>query len=285
MHGCATIPPVECPACRGAARHYTSRSSHGQVWHVHRCPGCGHGFVANRPTPQTLEEIYSTTDDHLTMDDPSSSEAKAVRDRSNRLVNTIVTLTPERGDALDVGSGGAMFSHQLMRKGFRPVMIDLDPRAQRAAEWIPGGVFHRTSFEEFEHCRRFGAIVMSQVLEHAPDPARWLEKARRMLSPHGVLAVALPNFAGVYRVLGERDPFLIPPIHLNFFTRDSLDRMFRRAGLRPVRFDSSSTVITRRPGKPFSPGRRALGLAWNAFSGVLDPTPIGIILQGYALPA
>jgi 2-polyprenyl-3-methyl-5-hydroxy-6-metoxy-1,4-benzoquinol methylase len=281
----APTPPVECPACGAVARLYTSKTGHGQVWHVHRCSTCGHGFVSNRPTPQTLERIYSTTDDHHPMDDPSSPEARATRDENNRLVDTIVKLTPVRGDSLDIGSGGAMFSHQLHRKGFRPVMIDLDPRAQRAAEWIPGGIFKRTSFEDFEHERPFGAIVMSQVLEHALHPVQWLRKAQGLLSQNGVLAVALPNFAGVYRVLGERDPFLIPPVHLNYFTRHSLERMFRQAGLRPVKFDSSSSVITRHPTKAFSAKRRVLGAAWNAVAGVLDPTALGIILHGYAVRA
>ena len=62
-----------------------------------------------------IHEIYSTTDDHHPMDDPSSPEARASRDENNRLVDTIVKLTPVRGDSLDIGSGGAMFSHQLHR--------------------------------------------------------------------------------------------------------------------------------------------------------------------------
>ena len=280
--GPGTVP---CPACSSAAPFYCAKTSSGQEWRVHRCGNCGHGFVANRPTPDVLNHIYAETDSHLPMDEPTSHEAEAAREASNRLVDTICALTAERGDSLDVGSGSGVFSYHLHRKGFRPVMIDLDPRAERAASSIPGGVFRRSSFEDFSHDRPFGAIVMSQVLEHALDPLGWLKKARQLLAPRGVLAVALPNFGGVYRVLGKRDPFIIPPIHLNYFTRDSLDRMFRVAGLKAVRFDSVSEVTTRHPTKRFSLKRRVLGGAWNAVSGVLNPTSRGIILQGYAVPA
>lgn len=276
---------VPCPACGAPAPTYCEKSAGGQAWRVHRCKACGHGFVSNRPTPEVLNHIYAETDTHLPMDEPSSNEAEAAREAGNRLVDTICALTNERGDSLDVGSGSGVFSYHLHRRGFRPVMIDLDPRAEKAAASIPGGLFRRSSFEDFSHDRPFGAIVMSQVLEHALDPAAWLKKARELLSPKGVLAVALPNFGGVYRVLGDRDPFIIPPIHLNYFTRDSLDRMFRSAGLKPVHFDSSSEVITRHPTRTFSLKRRLMGTAWNAVSGVLNPTSKGIILQGYAVPA
>src|SRR5690349_12335390 len=107
---------VECPACRTPAPLYTSKTAHGQAWHVHRCPNCGHGFVANRPSPDTLNRIYSTTDDHLPMDDPSSQEAEAAFNADNRLVDTIVKLTHSRGDSLDVGSGSGAFSYQLHKK-------------------------------------------------------------------------------------------------------------------------------------------------------------------------
>ena len=281
-HATQTVP---CPACGLPAALYCAKTANGQEWRLHRCATCGHGFVANRPTPQVLNHIYAETDTHLPMDEPTSHEAEAAREARNRVVDTIAALTAERGDSLDVGSGSGVFSYHLHRAGFRPVMIDLDPRAEKAAASIPGGVFRRSTFENFSHDRPFGAIVMSQVLEHALDPLQWLTKARQLLSPRGVLAVALPNFAGVYRVLGERDPFIIPPIHLNYFTRDSLDRMFRAAGLKAVRFDSASEVITRHPTKRFSLKRRVLGGAWNLVSPVLNPTTKGIILQGYAVPA
>lgn len=277
--------PVECPACKAPAAFYTSKTAYEQAWDLHRCSTCGHGFVANRPTPEVLNRIYSETDTHLPMDEPASTEADAQRHAANPVVETICKLSGRRGDSLDVGSGSGIFSYHLQRKGFRPVMIDLDPRAEKAAASIAGGVFRRSSFEDFSHDKPFAAILMSQVLEHSLSPISWLTKARTMLSQGGVLAVALPNFAGVYRMLGQRDPFIIPPIHLNYFTRDSLDRMFTAAGLRAAKFCSNSQVITRHPTRHFSAKRRIGGAVWNALSPVLNPTTKGIILEGYAMPA
>jgi 2-polyprenyl-3-methyl-5-hydroxy-6-metoxy-1,4-benzoquinol methylase len=277
--------PIECPACRASAPFYCAKTAYGQPWNIHRCTTCGHGFVGNRPTPETLNRIYSETDTHLPMDEPTSHEADALRHAGNPLIDAVARLSDERGDSLDVGSGSGIFSYHLRQKGYRPVMIDLDPRAEKAAASIPGGVFRRSTFEDFTHDRPFAAIVMSQVLEHSLSPTDWLRKARELLTPRGVLAVALPNFGGVYRVLGERDPFIIPPIHLNYFTRDSLNRMFNAAGLRAVKFGSSSQVNTRHPTRRFSAKRRIGGAVWNLASVLLDPTAKGIILHGFAVPA
>src|SRR5205807_7246343 len=91
----------------------------------------------------------------------------------------------------------------------------------------------------------FAAIGMSQVLEHALDPMGWLRHARQLLIPGGVLVIAVPNFSGVYRLLGKRDPFLMPPIHLNYFTPKSLRLAFEAAGLSTVVMQSRSLMAMR----------------------------------------
>ena len=60
---------------------------------------------------------------------------------------------------------------------------------------------------------------MSQVLEHSIEPMEWLLKANSMLSKKGVLIISVPQFKGIYRLLGLRDPYICPPEHLNFFTK------------------------------------------------------------------
>ena len=73
---------------------------------------------------------------------------------------------------------------------------------------------------------------MSHVLEHSLRPLDWLAHAAKLLSPDGILAIAIPNFGGIYRFLGERDPWIIPPVHLQFFTPRSLRRALESSGLR-----------------------------------------------------
>lgn len=265
-----------CPICGGTAAHYLTKPARGIDWRIHVCGACGHGSVVNRPTLEFLAEIYASDQSHH----PTPTEAP--RDERIPFIERLSRLCALRGDSLDVGSGGGEFSLQLQRHGFRPVMTDLDDRAKAAASHIPHGEFHRVAFEEFTYPNAFAAIIMSQVLEHALDPVAWLGKARGMLAGGGVLGIALPNFRGVYRLMGRRDPFLIPPLHLNYFTRDSLRRAFERAGLLPLAFDSTSRLyVSRRPGVRGVAIRNAVD-AWNIASRALDHTTRGVMLQGYA---
>lgn len=272
--------PNACPICGGTTRQFTQKTSHGQVWEIRKCNTCGHGFVANRPSLEKLKEIYSG-DTHHSCETPESLDLESRVD-CRTLAADITKLSPERGRSLDIGCGNGGFSYHLAKQGYKPTLIDLDPRAQRAATAIPGAEFHLVALEDFADKGPFSAIIMSQVLEHALDPLDWLKRSQRVLSPKGVLAVAVPNFGGVYGFLGARDPFLIPPVHLNFFTPRSLNLAFEKAGLRPLWTTSRSELTVSIPGKKTSLKRRIVGGLWNTLSLPLNLTTKGIILRGYA---
>lgn len=102
-------------------------------------------------------------------------------------------------------------------------------------------------FEDFDAPQEsFSAILMSQVLEHVHDVNLWTRRAFELLRPGGVLAIALPHFgSGLRGVLGERDPFISPPEHLNFFTGESLRLLLLRHGLQPGRTEYRSRIPPR----------------------------------------
>jgi hypothetical protein len=162
-------------------------------------------------------------------------------------------------------------------------MIDLDPRARAAAEKIPGSSFQLVGFENLHHSGSFAAIMMSQVLEHALDPMRWLIKAKSLLSKDAVLAVAVPNFGGVYRLLGARDPYITPPEHLNYFTARSLRLAFEQSGLRLRKTNFVSQINVTHPTARLSLKRRLGGRIWNsAIAPFVDLCGQGIILCAFA---
>ena len=72
---------------------------------------------------------------------------------------------------------------------------------------------------------------MSQILEHALDVNLWVEKSFALLDDDGILAVALPNFDSIFRmVMQEKEPFICPPAHLNFFSPRNLGRLLKKHG-------------------------------------------------------
>ncbi len=273
-----------CMICASPSPLFCRKDAYDQVWEIHRCFACGHGFVSNRPTLAALGEIYALQESHHTLPegedrDAEAADCKSLAQAIHRIyLKSGPRLSSDSPRSLDVGAGSGRFSRQLAKFGFKPTLIDLDPRAERAAARIAGVQFYRTAFEDLTDLGPYDAIIMSQVLEHSLDPVDWLRRAATILSPGGVLAVAVPNFGGIYRLLGDRDPFIIPPVHLNFFTAASLRMAFAKAGLNSVYLDSRSEISLGSGGGK----RQWIARIWNAFSWVLNPTRAGIILRGFA---
>jgi hypothetical protein len=98
-----------------------------------------------------------------------------------------------------------------------------------------------------------------------------------------VLVVALPNFNGIYRrLLGARDPFVVPPAHLNYFTPRSLKTLLERHGLSVARTD----WISRIPGQALERRFKALApvanIAARTTFALIDAMRLGVILNAYA---
>jgi hypothetical protein len=68
------------------------------------------------------------------------------------------------------------------------------------------------------------------------DPRATLRQARDLISPGGVLIVAVPNAGGLQaRAFGPKWLHLDVPRHLYHFTRSSLENLLRREKFTPVR--------------------------------------------------
>ena len=92
------------------------------------------------------------------------------------------------------------------------------------------------------------AVVMWEVIEHIWDVHQYLGALTKGLSPGGVLLLNTPNYLRrAYRDNLEREPSpaMSPPVHLNFFTAESLVKTLIGCSL------EVTAVIKRRLYAPF----------------------------------
>jgi SAM-dependent methyltransferase len=148
------------------------------------------------------------------------------RARESLLLSEIEGHRPAMGwgSILDVGCGDGLFFDSLARFGeVWGVESDesLVPADSRHRARIHLGSFDST----FEPRRRFGLVLMLDVLEHLPDPVAALRKAGDLLEPGGRILITVPAF----QVLWTRHDDLNR--HFARYRRRRLTALVEQAGL------------------------------------------------------
>ncbi|MFK7941984.1 MAG: class I SAM-dependent methyltransferase [Paracoccaceae bacterium] len=287
------IVHAACPVCGGDPTSFAEKSG----YQVMRCRSCRFGFVTPVPDEASIIAFYTELGGHARVDEPGAARDGAtmadVMAREAAHPNSTVDAARlaaglrarTGGRLLDVGCGYGFFSKAAMEAGFDVTALELsDHERGIAAEMVPGLRLMGTSFESFTSKDSFDAVLMSQVLEHAREPRAWLSKARALVREGGVIAVALPNFSAlVSDLLGARDPYLIPPAHLNYFTPNSLASLMQQTGWQPI----GRTTVSRFPVSTFTKrfggvaGKMAYQVA-RASLPVLDGLGKGTMINIYA---
>jgi hypothetical protein len=214
---------------------------------IRHCAFCNHGFVSNEVSPRDLADYYGSSSKYSDGFDVDSKRQDFPGSRSDAarylsLIESALDRPRDKINFLEVGAGWAYASRIASANKWIVDAIEYSPYcASSLREALPSdSLVYEGSFESFCELRSQGssygrhtsgisgaprcydAILMSQVLEHAINPRLWLSSAYKMLSEGGILVIAVPQYKGIYRFLGSSDPFIIPPEHLSFFTRQSL---------------------------------------------------------------
>ena len=148
------------------------------------------------------------------------------RARETMLLREIESHRPAAGwsSVLDVGCGNGLFFDRLDRFGeVRGVESDesLVPADSRHRARIHLGPFDST----FEPGRRFGLVLMLDVLEHLPDPVAALRKAGGLLEPGGRVLITVPAFQLLWTSHDDLNR------HFVRYRRRSLNLLVAQAGL------------------------------------------------------
>lgn len=147
------------------------------------------------------------------------------------------------GSLLEIGVGEGFFLDEFHRAGWKVQGVDFTTEALR--KWKPhlSGEVTAADIGEFLAAKstsgeRFDLIALNNVIEHVLDPVELMTRIRAMLTPGGVARVAMPNEASWIQTravaLGhaEREFWVMPPEHLNYFDAESGTRILGHCGFR-----------------------------------------------------
>jgi SAM-dependent methyltransferase len=137
-----------------------------------------------------------------------------------------------RNRMLDVGCGAGELMAQHRELGWSVTGIEPDSHAAALSRDRGLEVHHGTVFDAPLGGRNFDVILMSQVIEHLPDPVEALRHAARWLAPSGKVVLITPNASSLcFKLFGSRWFPLEAPRHLFLFDPNTIRLLAAKAGL------------------------------------------------------
>jgi hypothetical protein len=263
----------------------------GTVW-FRRCTACGFAQPERMPT---LPEFFDCLYDQLWPEDWIQREFDSpYKDLIFRAVLAgLARRSPPDRRLLDIGAHAGRFLHLAREAGWTPEGIELNPRTASYAARRTGLPIHQVNVDRLVlEGHAYGAVTLTDVLEHIPEPVVLLTRVRQALVPGGALAVKVPSGpaqrfkerARTWVRRGYRARLADNLVHVNHFSVGSLRLALERAGLVDVEI---------RVGAPeLPPSSGAAGAASNLLRRALYVTsstvpfgvhsPLALNLQAYA---
>ena len=164
------------------------------------------------------------------------------RNNSHTLMVELVGGTKR---VLDVGCATGYLARALAERGCTVSGVEFDAEAAEEArphlERLVVGDLETMDLAEAFGDDRFDVIVFGDVLEHLRDPLPVLRGAKALLADRGSVVASIPNIAhGSVRLallagrFDYQDLGLLDTTHVRFFTRSSVEDLFREAGMVPI---------------------------------------------------
>lgn len=216
--------------------------------HFVRCPKCGYGVMAKRPSSEDipgfydLQKYYTQSASHIAPVTPSITDRILTKiaywaDRSEQM--TPLSFRSRLSDGaytLDVGCGDGAKVDGFSAIGCIAYGLEPDPRGQaQGRERIVVGAAE--SIPENLRSIGFDLVSMTHVLEHCIEPDVALQNLFDILKPGGVFWCEVPNSDCVYfEELNISSEMFDAPRHIHFFGKESLVRIFEGTGFKIERF-------------------------------------------------
>jgi len=277
----APAATAACVACGGTLATvldpvFDTRFGIDERFAIARCRACGLEQTVPRPTADVLQAYYAA---HYNFGGESGTAYTGLRARffGSRLYRWWLALDgdisfharPGRGRLLDIGCNEGRGLALYALSGFSAVEGLETNLAAAATARRRGFTVHDGALAGFRPNQPYDVAVLSNVLEHALDPADFLRHVHRILKPGGEVWISCPNAASWQRVLfGRRWINWHVPFHIVHFTDASLSRALAAGGFEtvertqatPALWVAHSTIaaLTARRGQPTAALRKPL---------------------------
>ena len=256
------------------------------AWRVAKCEKCGVISMVPLPTDDQLASYYHvySQDDKVDLSQRAGSHYPNLRRLFHQLSGDVdprdFVKIPTGARVLDYGCGHAGYLRDFHHRG---VAISGAEIAAYAVEACRNRGYDVHQVEDCSHipfpAGEFDIVYLMQVFEHLRDPHGSLQELSRILKGGGMLYLAVPNAASMWRNIFKHNwvSGWFAPFHLFHYTRSALEKLAGQYGFDLVRAWSRTPASWFRLNLKASlyPGEHRLDWHRNW----LDATPLRYLLM------
>jgi SAM-dependent methyltransferase len=242
---------IECRICKKPISAedtfdiYDTRFGYPDTFQVLHCPRCDFRQTSPTLSDDVLGDLYTHYYPRRSLDPAKVVASCDTRDDASAkrrrwfggILYKCFYHVPAGKRVLDIGCGNGQSLVFLKAKGCEVYGIEEDRNIQPVAEALGVSVEAGNIYTSTYPDHSFDYILASQVLEHIPDPVRFLKAVKQKLAPGGKILLSFPNTRSLTRwIFRKRWIHWHIPYHLNHFSPKSLPALFSAAGLRYTGF-------------------------------------------------
>ncbi|HMD36213.1 MAG TPA: methyltransferase domain-containing protein [Vicinamibacterales bacterium] len=260
------------------------------VW-IARCADCGFGQPERLPSlPRFFDRMYAQrwSEEWIAGEYDATYKDLIFATILKELDRRLGARVPRT--LLDIGAHAGRFLSLAQRTGWTVEGIELNPRtAEYAGRRTGASVSHMNVRALQTTGRRYGAVTLTDVLEHIPQPVNLLATVSSLVEAGGCVAVKVPS--GPAQAFKERMLAALTKrrvsladnlVHVNHFSPRSLALALARAGLVDVAVGAGAPELPVAAGAPgtLSNAVRRIAYAAARLPGAVH-TPLALNLQAY----
>lgn len=238
------MPKLCCPLCGQLESRLVKREAE---WKIVECLKCTFVFVTPVPDEQFLFRHYQQ---YL------PSEKNRIEEWRKMMLSIFLRSLDaiesrnfiHRGTLLDIGCGYGFFLEMARQRGWCVSGIEPCLHARKYAELNGIKIDSGSLFERGYQDETFDAVTAFYVLEHLPDPLKYLKEINRILKPGGLLLVRLPHTTPLVKflkILKISNGLYDVPSHLSDFSPHTISLALNKSGFNEIHtFPGGSTRPT-----------------------------------------
>lgn len=197
-------------------------------YHLVRCKSCDFAQIVEKPDDDALARLYA----ELHHKHAAFRDSSAATRENQRRVDFVKKFVPQGATILDAGCASGDFLTEA-KESYHVYGVDISQDAIEAAQKRLPELKERlkaTKLEELQEVwPQFDAICLWDVIEHLWDPVPVCRDMLKLLKSGGYLFLSTPDMNScAARIMKNRWAFMIPPLHLCYFSRTSFGLLFSK---------------------------------------------------------